>query len=1392
MKKKQTKLLVGALTTSIVFSQSQMVNVFAQSPTKLDEAVANLNTNSDTNTNEDSKLNLTAEQRQALKNIDKFNARGLHLSDDVDLDSSKTVSVIVEFNNKPKKVALLEAAVNGQNLSPTEAQSNVDDDHATFQTDLENTVKNGTYKVKRSFKTAFNGVSLQVPANKLQELVQSGAVKAIYSNQTVQLDEPKTPDAQATSTEADTHGMAAERSYLKIDQLHKEGFTGKGIKVGILDTGIDYNHPDLKDAYKGGYDFVNNDNDPMETTYDDWVKAGKPSINGGAEPYYTEHGTHVAGTIAGRGKADSHLSTTGVAPDADIYAYRVLGPGGGGTMDAIISGIDRAVTDGMDVINLSLGAPYNDPLTPQSMALNYAVLSGVTAIVAAGNSGDAMYTVGNPGNAALPLTVGASDVPTIIPTIKGNDDGVSYSMQLLARGFDDKISDLLTKSYPIVNVGLGQSFNYSGANTRIDGKIAFIQRGTNTINDKILQAKNRGAAGVIIYNNVDGLMPFYLSEGEDFIPSFNLTMADGLALKQQIASGKTTFSFSDLSSITTKGDELASFSSRGPSRVNYDIKPEVTAPGVSVLSTVPGFIHSPNNPTDYNHAYDHMSGTSMATPFVAGVAALLKQANHNLQPEDIKALLMNTADPLSKTYSVYEVGAGRVDPYQALHSSIEIKVKDTTPVVVNGETNDIEEITSALSFGNVAFTGKDLVESRSLTFENNGSKSKTFDVKVSYQTNVRGSKDAEKNGVTVTTDKTVKVPVNSNVTRKVDLSIPTTAEKGIYEGYVTYTNQDDPSETYRVPFGVHFVEEGIKDFTLSRNSITNDRNQLKSPIMQPALTATMTLNSHMRSLYVVLSDAKTGEDLGIANTFDGMGFEEGKTYFFQPFVGAIYPFADKEHKTISKVATLPREGHYKLKLVGVNDDGKEFVNAQDLFIDNTAPDKFEMKVQGENERSPFVEYKKGVTAIPVTASLHDQMVDQMRAVGIDVNQGTVGIPYAWNSNSINGKLTLDEHGNGSDSVAVTPNSPITQVLFVGGDQGTNANAQELYYLVEDNYSYVYGDPQGPLRHKQMITHVGDTRSSTLTAYNVTKVKSAVYTFSANTLDTNFESIKLNPAAEALGGVLSTTTTTANTVNGPVVTVVATVTFDGTKEVTGDIPMVDVAVKIQDIQKPVNGSSLSLASTKITSVDGVVTRPWGTFPTIVILPKFSSLGGYVYAQGLFKNGKFDETVGRDYTLTGMKAFVQDKDGKRYDGAIAKNGQYVVNGLPLTHDDMSIVFDVPGHFNTYTSFHGMYQTLDGEEYGVAGYIGRDVYTATAGDVNKDNVIDIMDALAIQTYWGTNKRSADINFDGKVDVNDFAYVYYNYGLGNPTNPNANPKAKKTYKGQTLESIIVELGLN
>ncbi len=1234
--------------------------------------------------------------------------------------------------------------------------------------------------MKREYKHAFNGVALEVPANKLKDLMKSDAVQAIYSNSTV-YSEPPVQEV-TPSTEAKGQGMAAERSFLKVNQLHQEGFTGKGVKVAVLDTGVDYNHPDIKGAYKGGYDFIDNDNDPMETTYDDWVKAGKPG--GTASTYVTEHGTHVSGTIAGQGKNDSDYATTGIAPDADLYVYRVLGPGGSGGTAGIVAGIDQAVADGMDVMNLSLGANINDPLVPESIAINNAVLSGVTAVVAAGNAGNKMYTLGSPGTAALALTVGASDVPTQIPTMKGHLDNLNSDMLLLAKDFSDNISTLQSKNFQIVNIaGFGQANDYK--NIDVTGKVVLVQRGTSSLNDKILQAKLKGAAAILMFNNnaSEGHMPFYLAEGTDFIPSFNITNADGLALKQKIAAGNTQFSFSDLGQLTTQGDTLADFSSRGPSRANYDIKPEITAPGVSVLSTVPGFIHSPNNPTDYQYAYERLSGTSMATPFTAGVAALLLQANPDLQPEDVKAILMNTADSLSKPYSVFEQGSGRVDPYEAIHSTIEIKVKDKTPTIINGREKQIKEKTGALSFGNQAFDGKDIKDSRSVTIENNGKESKTFDVSVAFQTDVRGSKDAAKNGVEVNTDQSFKVPANGKVSRNVSLSIPKTAEKGIYEGYVVYTNTGNKDETYQVPFGVHFVEEGFQEFTLDRQSVSSDRNALGQPFYNTDVISKLTLKSHMRYIDAVVVDAKTGEDVGLIGTADGLLYNENQQYSVMIFRGFYYPFTNDPNHPISPKTVLAKEGHYKIKLIGYNDAGKSFTTSQDVFVDNTMPNQFDAQLDGEKAGNPFVEYKEGQQTVGMQATINDKEVDAMKAAGFKVDQSKNKIGYWFNKDIFsgpNGLLSVDENGEINDEFGMMPNVPVVDLRLEGIDQATNSYGRKQYFFVKDTTPYVYGQPNSETRLNQVNAHIGDTISITLTANNVNKVKQAAYSFNTNTVDTSIVSIKLNPAAQALGGQLNVTTTNPSST---AVKSDVNVTFDGTTEVTGDIPMVDVTIKISDMKDIKTFSSFRSVTSTFTNVNNTVTKPFTYLAPINILPNFSSTIGYIRAEAFFKADGFLAPL--DYPNVGANVTIQDSQGKQYKGTVDKSGRVYITGLPVTRDGLTVIQDIPGHFTTYNKFTNAFNTMDGIIYGIHKGIGIEtIDTATGGDVNKDNVIDVMDALAIQTDWGTNKRSADINIDGIVDAKDFAFIEKNFLMQNPTVDNA-PKPVKQYKGETLADI-------
>ncbi|GIN85080.1 hypothetical protein J6TS2_14660 [Heyndrickxia sporothermodurans] len=153
-------------------------------------------------------------------------------------------------------------------------------------------------------------MAVTIPSNVLEELVKSDVVKRIWNNKEIQLDLPKEPEELKTTAQS---GPADSNQQIGADKLHKENIKGKGSKVGVIDTGIDYNHPDLKDAYKGGYDFVDNDSDPMETTYDDWKTTPYPEVNpSSGSTYYTSHGTHVSGTIAGQKKNHVDYAVEGV------------------------------------------------------------------------------------------------------------------------------------------------------------------------------------------------------------------------------------------------------------------------------------------------------------------------------------------------------------------------------------------------------------------------------------------------------------------------------------------------------------------------------------------------------------------------------------------------------------------------------------------------------------------------------------------------------------------------------------------------------------------------------------------------------------------------------------------------------------------------------------------------------------------------------------------------------------------------------------------------------------------------------------------------------------------------------------------------------------------------
>src|SRR5690625_4003952 len=194
----------------------------------------------------------------------------------------------------------------------------------------------------------FNGLALQAPPKRLAKISSLEFIKATHAVQTYEANDFTEVDDQSQ------HSIIP-------GELNTTGFTGKGIKIAVIDTGIDYHHPDLEQNYEGGYDVVDLDEDPMETL----VSQGIP----------TEHGTHVAGIIAANGEIK------GVAPDAEIYAYRALGPGGSGSSIQVIAAMEKALEDGVDIMNLSLGNIVNGPDYPTSAAVNRAVELGMIVVI---------------------------------------------------------------------------------------------------------------------------------------------------------------------------------------------------------------------------------------------------------------------------------------------------------------------------------------------------------------------------------------------------------------------------------------------------------------------------------------------------------------------------------------------------------------------------------------------------------------------------------------------------------------------------------------------------------------------------------------------------------------------------------------------------------------------------------------------------------------------------------------------------------------------------------------------------------------------------------------------------------------------------------------------------
>ena len=452
---------------------------------------------------------------------------------------------------------------------------------------------------------------------------------------------------------------------------------GKGVTIGIIDSGIDYTHanfggPGTPEAYAannpniiephsfptkkvvGGYDFAGHTYDADDPTS---VPQPDPDPLDGNNPdgnAANGHGSHVAGTAAGLGVPGS--IGPGVAPEASLYALKVFGDLGGST-DIVSEAIEWALDpnhdgnmrDHLDVINMSLGSDFGDPNDPSAISAENASNLGIIVVASAGNAGNVPYIVGSPSVAPSVISTAAVtpagrdysrvkvNTPPNLAGFKKNLEGSSPVTVASIAPFTATVVNAVNPVTPptsaVANDGCLPLTNASA----VSGKIVLIIRGTCNFTVKAANAAAAGAKALIVYN--DGadptrVDPLVMGLDDATIAAVMISSTDGkplAAAATSTASSPVSVTL-DIAKDPTQDDQIATFSSRGPGEGGSTFKPDLSAPGVSIVST--GVATGTGNA--------NLQGTSMAAPHVSGAAALLRQLHPHLNPDGIKALLQNS------------------------------------------------------------------------------------------------------------------------------------------------------------------------------------------------------------------------------------------------------------------------------------------------------------------------------------------------------------------------------------------------------------------------------------------------------------------------------------------------------------------------------------------------------------------------------------------------------------------------------------------------------------------------------------------------------------------------------------------------------------------------------
>ncbi|WP_406601677.1 S8 family serine peptidase [Lentzea miocenica] len=637
---------------------------------------------------------------QPVKGAHGLDAKALHLKVSPRLQAAGTVTAFVALDRKPAVDAFDEKKSQGKEVAKQAAKQAKSDVSATAD-QVVGQLKSADTRTKELYRTSNGvpGVVVKADAQKVRELANRSDVVAVY---------PVVPKKRQNSN--------AVQLTRTLNVWQQYGKLGDDVRVGIIDTGVDYTHanfggPGTVDAFRavnpraadpnfptakvvGGYDFVGEEYDGEST--DPAINTPKPDPN----PIDCNgHGSHVAGTTAGFGenadgstfkgdytKLDADELNAmkigpGTAPKALVYALKVFGCDGSTnvTSQALDWSLDPDgdgdFSDHLDVVNLSLGSDYGAPDDPDSLFVKKLYKVGVMPVFSAGNGGDLYDIGGSPGNTPEALTVASTRDSFVLR------DGAEANGQAKPGQYSQNFTGYLNYDKTLPVVKLTQAGNLDGCQPiteALAGKYVWLEWDDNDATrrcgsgGRTNNAQAAGAAGVVLSSTLNNFNAGIA--GNATIPVFQFTGDATNQVRPLLDAGTLTVRLAGVLRTTVStfdqsiSDTPSAFTSRGTR--GQSIKPDVAAPGDTISSTAVG---SGNDRLV-------ISGTSMASPHVAGIAALVRQTHPDWTLEEVKASIMNTAGADVKedgrTFAPNRVGTGRVDGKSAIDNQVLAYVED--------------------------------------------------------------------------------------------------------------------------------------------------------------------------------------------------------------------------------------------------------------------------------------------------------------------------------------------------------------------------------------------------------------------------------------------------------------------------------------------------------------------------------------------------------------------------------------------------------------------------------------------------------------------------------------------------------------------------------------------